>query len=51
MKLAGHVGRMGDTRGSYRVVVGRPQGKRPRERPRRRWEDNVKKWILKKWNG
>jgi hypothetical protein len=33
---------MGEGRGVYRVLVGRPEGKRPRERPRRRWEDNIK---------
>jgi hypothetical protein len=38
----GHVARMGDTRGLYRVLVGRPQGKRPLGRPRRQWENNIK---------
>jgi hypothetical protein len=33
---------MGDTRGAYRVLVGRPEGKRPLGRPRNRWEDNIK---------
>jgi hypothetical protein len=33
---------MGEGRGVYRVMVGRPEGKRPRGRPRRRWEDNIK---------
>jgi hypothetical protein len=33
---------MGEGRGVYRVMVGRPEGKRPLERPRRRWEDNIK---------
>jgi len=33
---------MGEGRGAYRVLVGRPKGKRPLERPRRRWEDNIK---------
>jgi hypothetical protein len=33
---------MGDRRGVYRVLVGRPEGKRPLGRPRRRWEDNIK---------
>jgi hypothetical protein len=42
MKWAGHVARMGEGRGVYRVLVGRPEGKRPLERPRRRWEDNIK---------
>jgi hypothetical protein len=42
MRWAGHVARMGEGRGAYRVLVGRPEGKRPLERPRRRWEDNIK---------
>ena len=33
---------MGDTRGAYRVLVGRPEGKRPLGRTRRAWEDNIK---------
>jgi hypothetical protein len=42
MRWAGHVARMGEGRGAYRVLVGRPEGKRPLGRPRRRWEDNIK---------
>jgi hypothetical protein len=42
MKWAGHVARMGEDRGVHRVVVGKPEGKRPLGRPRRRWEDNIK---------
>jgi hypothetical protein len=42
MSGAGHVARMEEGRGAYRVVVGRPEGKRPLGRPRRRWEDNIK---------
>jgi hypothetical protein len=38
MRWAGHVARMGEGRGAYRVLVGRPEGKRPLGRPRRRWE-------------
>jgi len=34
--------RMGDRRGAYRAVVGKPEGKRPFGRPRRRWEDNIR---------
>jgi len=41
MRWAGHVVRMGKTRGVYRVLVGKPEGKRPLGRPRRRWEDNI----------
>jgi hypothetical protein len=36
---------MGEVRGVYRVLVGRPEGKRPLGRPRRRWEDNIKKHL------
>jgi hypothetical protein len=41
MRWAGHVASMGEGRGAYRVLVGRPEGKRPLGRPRRRWEDNI----------
>ena len=34
--------RMGERRGVHRVLVGKPEGKRPLRRPRRRWEDNIK---------
>ena len=34
--------RMGEGRGVYKVLVGKPEGKRPLGRPRRRWEDNIK---------
>ena len=42
MTWAGHVARMGQERGVYRVLLGKPEGKRPLERPRRRWVDNIK---------
>ena len=42
MKWAGNVALMGQGRGVYRVLVGKPEGKRPLGRPRRRWEDNIK---------
>jgi hypothetical protein len=42
MRRARHVARMGEERGVHRVLVGKPEGKRPLERPRRRWEDNIK---------
>ncbi|KAJ4431735.1 hypothetical protein ANN_20337, partial [Periplaneta americana] len=42
LRWAGHVARMGESRNAYRVLVGRPEGKRPLERPRRRWEGNIK---------
>ena len=41
MRWAGHVARKGERRGMYRVLVGKPERKRPLERPRRRWEENV----------
>jgi hypothetical protein len=40
MRWAGHVARMGEGRGAHRILVGRPEGRRPLGRPRRRWEDN-----------
>jgi hypothetical protein len=42
MRWAGHVARMEEGRGVYRVLVGRPEGKRSLGRPRRRWEYNIK---------
>jgi hypothetical protein len=42
MRWAGHVTRMGEGRNVYRVLVGKPEGKRPFERPRRRWEGVIK---------
>jgi hypothetical protein len=42
MRWAGHVARIGEGRVAYRVLVGRPEGRRPLGRPRRRWEDNIK---------
>jgi hypothetical protein len=42
MRLEGHVARMGETRNTYRILVGKPEGKRPLGRPRRTWVDNVK---------
>jgi hypothetical protein len=42
MRWAGHVARMRDVRGAYNILVGRPEGRRPLGRPRRRWEDNIK---------
>jgi hypothetical protein len=42
MRWAGHVARMGEMRGAYNILVGRPGGRRPLGRPRRRWEDNIK---------
>jgi hypothetical protein len=42
MRWAEHVARMVEERGVHRVLVGKPEGKRPLGRPRRRWEDNIK---------
>jgi hypothetical protein len=42
MRWAGHVARMGEGRNMYRVLVGKPEGKRPLQRPRCRWEDEIK---------
>jgi len=42
MRWAGHVTRMEEGRGVYRVLVGKREGKRPLRRPRGRWEDNIK---------
>jgi hypothetical protein len=42
MKWMGHVVRIGEVRGAYNILVGRPEGRRPLGRPRRRWEDNIK---------
>jgi hypothetical protein len=46
MRWAGHVARMREGRGVYRVLVGRSEGKRPLERPRSKWEDNIKKGLM-----
>jgi len=42
MRWAVHVVRMGEERGVYRVLVGKPEGKRPLGKPRRRWVDNIR---------
>jgi hypothetical protein len=47
MRWAGHVARVGEKRGAYRILVGRPEGRRPLGRPRHRWEDNIKMYIQK----
>jgi hypothetical protein len=57
MRWAGHVARMEEGRKVYRVLVGKPEGKRSLERPRRRWEDGIKMdlkeivWGGGRWNG
>jgi len=42
MRRAGHVAHMGEERGVYRVLLGKPEGRRPLGRPRRRWVDNIR---------
>jgi len=49
MRWAEHVQRMGESRGVYRVLVGKPEGKRSLGRPRLRWENNIR-WIVRKWD-
>jgi hypothetical protein len=46
MRWAGHVARMGEKRNVYRLLVGKPEGKRSLGRPRRRWIDNIKINLL-----
>jgi hypothetical protein len=41
MRWAGHVAHMGEVWGAYNILVGRPEGRKPLGRPRRRWEDNI----------
>jgi len=42
MRWAGHVACMGERRGVYRILMGKPEERRPLGRPRRRWEDNIR---------
>ena len=42
MRWAGHLARMREESGSYRVLLGKPEGRRPLGRPRRRWVDNIR---------
>jgi hypothetical protein len=42
MRWAGHVARMGEKRNAYRLLVRKPEGKRPLGRPRRRWVENIR---------
>jgi hypothetical protein len=46
MRWAGHVARMWEKRNVYRLLVGKPEGKRPLGRPRRTWIDNIKIYLL-----
>jgi hypothetical protein len=47
MRWAGHVARMGEEKKVYKVLVGKPEGRRPLGRPRRRWEDGVRMDLRK----
>jgi len=49
--MGGACSAYGEGRGVYRVLVGKPEGKRPLGRPRRRWEDNIKNWDVGVRNG
>jgi hypothetical protein len=57
MRWAGHVARMGEERGVYRVLLGKQEGKRPLGRPRRRWVNNIRMDLQEvgcgytDWNG
>jgi hypothetical protein len=54
LKWAGHVARVEESRGAYRVLMGKPEGRRPLGRPRYRWEDNIKtdlKLVGCTWTG
>jgi hypothetical protein len=52
MRWAGNVARMGEKRNAYRLLVGKPDGKRPLGRPRRRWVNNIKMDLLETgWGG
>jgi hypothetical protein len=42
MRWAGHVARIGEKMNAYRILVGKPEGKRPLRSPRRRWVNNIK---------
>jgi hypothetical protein len=52
MRWAGHVARMGEKRNAYRILVGKPEGRRPLGRPRSMWVDNIKMDIREiGWDG
>jgi hypothetical protein len=46
MRWAGHTAQRGEKRNAYRTLVGKPEGKRPLGRPRRRWVDNIKMDLI-----
>jgi hypothetical protein len=45
MRWAGHVARIGEERKMYKVLVGKPEEKRPLGRPRRRWKDGIRMYL------
>jgi hypothetical protein len=45
MKWAGHAARLGEKMNAYRILVGKPEGKRPLGRQTRRWEDNIEIYL------
>jgi hypothetical protein len=45
MRLAGHIASMGENRDAYKIFVGKPEGKRPLRRPKRKWDDNIKQIL------
>jgi hypothetical protein len=52
LRRAGHAARIGEKRNAYRLLVGKPEGKRPLGRPRRRWMNNIKMDLLEiGWGG
>jgi hypothetical protein len=52
MRWAGHIARMGETRNAYKILVGKPEGKRPLGRPRRRCVDNTQMDVREiGWDG
>jgi hypothetical protein len=51
MRWAGHVAHIGEVRGAYNILVGKPEGRRPMRRPRRRWEDNIEMDLREIWFG
>jgi hypothetical protein len=52
MRWTGHVAQMGETRNAYKILVGKPEGKRSLGRPRRRWVDNIKMDLREiRWGG
>jgi hypothetical protein len=49
MRWAGNVARMGEVRGAYNILVGKPEGRRPLGRPKHRWDDNIKMDLGETW--